>query len=102
MKKNTYKLSDIDCASCALKIEDKLNKTDGIYEANLNFMLLKLYVSYEETMINDEEIEDCIHKSLSGVRIVSKNNQLFEDTYEEEKGFKKIIFPRRRKPFSKE
>ena len=102
MKKNIYKLSGIDCANCAQKIEDKLNRTDGVYEASLSFVIQKLFVTYEETMINDEEIEECIHKSLSGVRIVSKNNQPFEDTYEEpEKGVKKIMFPRNRKTFGR-
>lgn len=102
MKKNIYKLSGIDCANCAQKIEDKLNKTDGVYEASLSFVIQKLFVTYEETMINDAEIEECIHKSLSGVRIVSKNNQPFNDTYEEpERGFKKIMFPRNRKPIGR-
>ncbi len=98
MKKNIYKLSGIDCAACGTKVEDYLNKQDGIYEASYNFMFEKLNVSYEETMINDEEIESCIHRSLTGVRIVSKNNQPFNDTYEEPGVFKKIqFFPRRKK-----
>lgn len=98
MKKITYKLSGIDCAACGLKMEDALNKRDGIYEASFNFMFMKLNLSYEETMINDEEIEECIHKSLSGVRITAKNNQPFTDTYEEPGVFKKIqFFPRRKK-----
>lgn len=99
MKKNVYKLTGIDCANCAQKIEDRLNKTDGIYEASLSFVIQKLFVTYEETMINDEEIEENIHKALNGVRIVAKNNQPFEDTYKEpEKGFKKIMFLPRKKP----
>ena len=98
MQKITYKLTGIDCAACGLKMEDKLNKQDGIYEANFNFMFMKLNVSYEETMINETEIEECIHKSLSGVRITSNNNQPFNDTYEEPGIFKKIqFFPRRKK-----
>ena len=98
MQKITYKLSGIDCAACGLKMEDALNKRDGIYEANFNFMFMKLNLSYEETMINESEIEECIHKSLSGVRITSKNNQPFIDTYEEPGVFKKIqLFPRRKK-----
>lgn len=55
-------------------------------------MLMKLMLSYEETMINEEEIEEHIHKSLSGVRITAKNNQPFTDTYEEPSLFKKIPF----------
>lgn len=98
MQKIIYKLTGIDCAACGLKMEDKLNKQDGIYEANFNFMFMKLNISYEETMINETEIEECIHKSLNGVRITSKNNQSFIDTYEEPGVFKKIqFFPRRKK-----
>ena len=97
--KNIYKLANIDCASCALKIEDGLNKTLGIENVSLNFMLMKLFVTFDETQIADEEIEQIIHKSLSGVRIIEKNNQKFEDTYiEEEKNiFARILLNRRKK-----
>ena len=36
MKKNTYKLNNIDCAACALKIEDGVNKLEGVSSCNLN------------------------------------------------------------------
>ena len=98
MKKNTYKLNNIDCAACALKIEDGVNKLDGVSSCNLNYMFLKLMVTFDETIVSDEEIGTCIHKSLSGVRITAKNNQPFTDTYEEPGVFKKIqFFPRRKK-----
>ena len=92
MKKNIYKLINIDCASCALKIEDKLNKLDGVLSCSLNYMFLKLFVTFDEKVLTDDEIELCIHKSLSGVRIVQKNNEEFMDTYEEGPVFKKIPF----------
>lgn len=96
--KVTYKLKDIDCAACGLKLEDKLSKIDGIYEAAFSFMIMKLTISYEETMINEEEIEENIHKALSGVRIIAKNNIPFDDTYEESNIFKKIpLFSKRKK-----
>ena len=99
MKKNVYRLTNIDCAACALKIEDKLNKTLGVENASLNFMLMKLFVSFDEKELTDEQIEEIIHKSLSGVRIVEKNNERFDDTYvdEENNVFKRILFNRRKK-----
>jgi Cu+-exporting ATPase len=99
MKKNTYKLENVDCAACGLKIEDKLNKMLGVENASLNFMLLKLYVTFDENELTDEQIEEAIHKGLSGVRITEKNNQKFEDTYvEEDKNiFKRILLNRGRK-----
>lgn len=92
MKKNIYKLNNIDCSSCALKIEDKLNKLEGVSSSSLNYILLKLSVTFDETIVNDEEIELCIHKSLSGVKIVKKNNADFIDEYKEQGVFKKILF----------
>lgn len=97
MKKNTYKLNNIDCAACALKIEDSVNKLDGVLSSSLNYIHLKLFVTFDENIVSDEEIEACIHKSLSGVKIVQKNNNEFIDTYEEQVGFKKILFFGRKK-----
>ena len=92
MKKNTYKLDGIDCASCALKIEDGVNKLDGVESSNMNFMFMKFNVTFNEEVVTEETIETTIHKSLSGVRIIEKNNQYFEDTYSEPGVFKKILF----------
>jgi len=92
MKKNTYKLDNIDCAACALKIEDKINKLDGVLYCSLNYMLLKVIVEFDESMVSDEEIELCIHKALNGVKITEKNNKEYIDTYQEGPVFKKIPF----------
>ncbi len=92
MKQNTYKLSNIDCAACALKIEEAVNKLEGVNSCGLNYILSKLFVTFDENIISDEEIELCVHKSLNGVRIIEKNNSEFVDTYEEPNVFKKILF----------
>ena len=55
-------------------------------------MLLKFVVTFDENLVSDEEIEKTIHKSLNDVTIVLKNNKPFEDTYEEGRVFKKILF----------
>ena len=90
-EKNVYKLNSIDCAACALKIEDGVNKLDGVFSSDLNYMFLNFFVTFDEKIVNDEEIESCIHKSLRGVQIVEKNGNEFIDTYEEENVFKKIL-----------
>ena len=97
MKRNIYKLNNIDCAACASKIEDGVNKLDGVIESNLNYILLKFFVTYDENLISDEEIEKQIHKSLSGVQIVQKNNEEFQDNYQEQNIFQKILFKKRHK-----
>ena len=46
MKKN-YKI-DVDCANCASKMEDAANKTEGVKNAVVNFMTLKMQVEFED------------------------------------------------------
>lgn len=45
--KKTYKI-DIDCANCAAKMEAAANKVDGVKEASVNFMALKMNVEFED------------------------------------------------------
>ncbi|WP_027869924.1 cation transporter [Eubacterium sp. AB3007] len=46
MKKN-YKI-EVDCANCANKMEEAARKTDGVKDATVNFMALKMKVEFEE------------------------------------------------------
>ena len=45
--KKSYKI-DVDCAACALKMEDAAKKTAGIKDASVNFMALKMKVEFED------------------------------------------------------
>ena len=45
--KKTYKI-DVDCASCANKMEDAAKNTAGVKDATVNFMALKMIVEFEE------------------------------------------------------
>ena len=45
--KKTYKI-DVDCANCANKMETAANGTDGVKNAVVNFMTLKMNVEFEE------------------------------------------------------
>lgn len=45
--KKTYKI-DVDCANCANKMEEAAQKTSGVKEATVNFMMLKMIVEFEE------------------------------------------------------
>lgn len=42
--KKTFKLIDLDCANCAAKMENEINKLEGV-EAAVSFMTQKLTVS---------------------------------------------------------
>ncbi|HKM22748.1 MAG TPA: cation transporter [Lachnospiraceae bacterium] len=43
----TYKI-EVDCAACALKMEEAAKKTAGVKDAVINFMAQKMKVEFEE------------------------------------------------------
>ena len=45
--KKSYKI-EVDCANCANLMEKAANKTPGVKNAVVNFMLLKMNVTFEE------------------------------------------------------
>ena len=45
--KKTYGI-EVDCANCALKMEDAAKNTLGVKDATVNFMALKMIVEFEE------------------------------------------------------
>jgi copper chaperone CopZ len=51
--KKTYKV-DVDCAACAEKMQETIKNTEGIKDATLSFMTLKLKVEFDEGVDPDE------------------------------------------------
>ena len=45
--KRTYRI-DVDCAACADRMEVAASRTSGVREASVNFMTLKMRVSFED------------------------------------------------------
>ena len=45
--KKTYKI-EVDCANCANQMEDVAKKTEGVKDAVVNFMALKMKVEFED------------------------------------------------------
>lgn len=45
--KKTYKI-EVDCAACALKMEEAAKKVEGIAEAAVSFMTQKMRVEFDE------------------------------------------------------
>ena len=40
--KKTFKLTDLDCAHCAAKMEEAISKIDGVNSVSFNFMTQKM------------------------------------------------------------
>ena len=60
--KKTYKI-DVDCANCANKMEEAAKKTEGVKNATVNIMMLKMIVEFEEGQdpktVMEEVLKNC-------------------------------------------
>lgn len=57
--KKTYKLSDLDCANCAAKMERKIAKIEGVTGVSVNFMTQRLTVEADENRF-DEIMQEAV------------------------------------------
>lgn len=57
--KKIYKI-EVDCASCALKMEDAAKKTEGVKDANVNFMTQKMTVEFEDGADTDAVMQKVV------------------------------------------
>ncbi len=48
--KKTYKISGVDCANCAAKMEQQISKLPGVKACSLSFILQKLTIDAEREM----------------------------------------------------
>lgn len=54
--KKTYKI-EVDCANCANLMEEAAKKTEGVKDAVVSFMTLKMKVEFEEGADKDEVMQ---------------------------------------------
>lgn len=51
--KKTFKLTDLDCANCAAKMEAGIKKIDGINDATVSFLTQKMTVDADDVRFDD-------------------------------------------------
>ena len=60
--KKKFKLTDLDCANCAAKMEDAIKKLDGVNDASVSFMMQKMTIDADDARfdeISKEVVEVC-------------------------------------------
>ena len=66
--KQVYKISNLDCAACALKLEEKINKIDGVISCSINFLMQKMILEIKsEAAI--EQVKNICLKFEDGIQI---------------------------------
>ena len=60
--KKKFKLTDLDCANCAAKMEDAIKKLDGVNDARVSFMMQKMTIDADDARFDEimkEVVEVC-------------------------------------------
>ena len=70
--KKTYKI-EVDCANCANKMEEAAKNTDGVKDATVNFMTLKMVVEFEE----GQTPEDVMPQVLKNCKKVEDDCEIY-------------------------
>ena len=57
--RKVFKREDLDCANCAAKMEDAINKIDGVEKATMSFMTQKLTITADDARFDQimDEVE---------------------------------------------
>lgn len=60
--KNILKIKGLDCANCASKLENAIQKIEGMESVSINFMTEKIIMEYNEE--NEKEIMEKVKKII--------------------------------------
>lgn len=62
MIKKTFKVPDMSCTNCAMKLESLEDTLDGVKEINASYHKLQMTIEYDETRLTDEQIIAAVNK----------------------------------------
>ena len=61
--KKSFKLADLDCANCAAKIENAMNKMEGIDHATVSFMTQRMTLE-----ASDEQFPEIVEQAKALIK----------------------------------
>ena len=68
--KKVFKLVDLDCANCAQKMEDAINRLPGVTAATVSFMTQKLTLEADDIDAVMKDVIKCCKKVEPDCEIV--------------------------------
>ena len=51
--KKTFKMTDLECAHCAAKMETNIKKLDGVNDVTINFMTQKMTIDADDARFDE-------------------------------------------------
>ena len=62
MIKKTFKVPDMSCSNCAMKLESLEDTLDGVREISASYHRLEMVIVYDENKLTDEQIIAAVKK----------------------------------------
>ncbi len=62
MIKKTFKVPDMSCSNCAMKLESLEDVLDGVREINASYHRLEMVIEYDESRLTDDQIVAAVKK----------------------------------------
>ena len=70
--KKTFKMTDLDCANCARKMQEAICRLEGVQECTVNFLSQKLTIDADDTRFDDiiKQAAKCVKRVDPDCRII--------------------------------
>lgn len=62
MIKKTFKIPDMTCSNCAMKLESLEDTLEGVKEINASYHRLEMVIEFDETKLSEEQIIAAVKK----------------------------------------
>jgi copper chaperone CopZ len=62
MIKKTFKVPDMSCINCAMKLESLEDTLEGVKEINASYHRLEMVIEYDESKLTEEQIVAAVKK----------------------------------------
>ena len=62
MIKKIFKIPDMTCTNCAMKLESLEDTLEGVKEINASYHKLQMEILYDESRLTDEQIIAAVRK----------------------------------------
>jgi copper chaperone CopZ len=62
MIKKTFKIPDMTCSNCAMKLESLEDTLDGVREINASYHKLEMVIEFDESKLTEEQIVTAVKK----------------------------------------
>ena len=80
MKKETFKITGMSCASCAARVGKVLNGHDGVEEANVNYASAEASITYDPETCTPEGLQKAVQDA--GYDLLIDNDEVSAETAE--------------------